>query len=219
MARDWSQRKRRDPYWRAAKGEGFRSRSAYKLLQLNDRFRFIGRGNVVVDLGAAPGGWSQVARMKVGPQGRVIAVDIAPMPAIPGVEIIRGDITSEETVAILNEKLPDGADLLISDMAPNISGNYSYDHARSAHLVEAAARVSALVLKPNGRLVAKLFSGDLMDELRVKLQRDFEHLKVTKPPASRAQSAEVYLLAAGFRGRKESPPAPAAAEGADGAGG
>ena len=220
MARDWSQRKRRDPYWRAAKSDGFRSRAAYKLLQLNDKFKVIRRGATVIDLGASPGGWSQVARQLVGREGRVVALDVAMMPPIPGVEFLRADVTTEDTFERLTTLLPTGVDVVISDMAPNISGNYSYDHARSAHLVGISARLAARLLKPGGCLLAKLFSGDLMDELRHKLAPQYERVKVTKPAASRSQSAEVYLLASGFRGVHDRPaesPAPVAPAG--GAGG
>lgn len=200
MGRRWIRDRERDPYYRRAKREGYVSRAAYKLQQIHRRFRLLRRGDVVVDLGAAPGGWSQLARDLVGPGGRVVAVDTAPMESLEGVETVRGDVREEGTLEALSRALPQGADCVLSDMAPNLSGTRSLDHARSVELAEAALAVAERVLRPGGRLVAKAFQGDLLDDLRHRMGEAFASCRATTPDASPAGSAEVYLVAKGYRG-------------------
>jgi len=198
--------RKRDGYSAKAKREGYRSRAAYKLLQINSRFYLIRGGYAVVDLGAAPGGWSQVAASLVGEDGVVIAVDVLHMRPLPGVRFIRGDVRDEKTllavVEALGEEGREYADVVISDMAPNTSGVYSLDHARSIDLAEAALRFASEILRPGGNFVCKVFQGDMMPHLLRRVRRSFRMVKVHVPPATRKGSAEQYVVAKGFRGRQ-----------------
>ncbi len=197
MPRRWVSDRRRDPYYRAAQRDGLRSRAAFKLGQLQDRFHLIPRGARVLDLGASPGGWSLVARSLVGPQGTVTSVDMRAFEPIEGVQFVRGRVGDDALLARLG---PEPFDVVLSDMSPSISGNYSTDHARSVDLVRSAFGLSRQVLAPGGTFVAKLFDGDMTVELRGELGPHFERFLVTKPQASRSQSSEIYLMGKGYRG-------------------
>jgi 23S rRNA (uridine2552-2'-O)-methyltransferase len=204
----WRRRQESDPYVKRAKSEGYRSRAAFKLIEVDERDRLLKPGMTVVDLGAAPGGWSQVAAEKVGARGRVIAVDIAEIAPIRGVSCIRGDVAGERVVGDLRQALGDrpAADLVLSDMAPNITGIGVTDNARSVSLAEAALAVAAAVLKPKGALLLKVFEGADTAELKRKLNAYFSEVVTRKPKASRDRSREIYLLARGFEGAKMDSP-------------
>lgn len=189
-----------DPYVRQAKQDGYRSRAAYKLRELAQQDRLIQPGMVVVDLGAAPGGWSQIAAGLVGPKGRVLAVDILDMPAVAGVEFIQGDFREGQALQALEDKLAGGkVDLVLSDMSPNMSGIGMVDQARAAHLAELALEFALKWLKPGGNLLVKAFQGESYNALRQHMRRHFGQVLTRKPDASRSRSAEVYLLAKGLK--------------------
>jgi 23S rRNA (uridine2552-2'-O)-methyltransferase len=201
----WLERQLNDPYVAAAKREGYRSRAAYKLIEMDDKFRFLKAGHRVADLGAAPGGWSQVAADRVksaGGRGQVVAIDIEEMEALAGVEIIRLDFMDEQAPARLRAQLRDGgADVVLSDLAAPASGHARTDHLRIMALAEAAAEFACEVLALDGTFLAKVFQGGTERELLGRLKREFATVRHVKPPASRAESAELYVLAAGFRSR------------------
>jgi 23S rRNA (uridine2552-2'-O)-methyltransferase len=189
-----------DPYVKRAHEEGWRSRAAFKLEEIQRSDRLLRPGMTVVDLGAAPGGWSQFAARALGGKGRVIALDVLEMPAIPGVEFIQGDFTDEAVLARLQASLGgDKADLVMSDMAPNMMGIADVDHDRSMCLVELAVDFAVHALRPGGDLLMKVFQGRGFQPLVARLRRDFDTVKLRKPKASRARSAEVYVLARGYR--------------------
>ncbi len=196
MARRFVEERRRDPYYRAAQAEGLRSRAAFKLAYLADRFPLFRPGHRVLDLGAAPGGWAIVARDRVGPGGEVVAVDVRSIEAIPGVRTVRGRVGDPRLLARLG---PGPFDAVLSDLSPRISGAYATDHARSVALAEEASRVAEHVLAPGGSFLAKLFDGDLAGGLADRLGRSYATVRRTKPPASRSASSELYLVALGFR--------------------
>ena len=191
----WLRRHVTDAYVRRAKAEGYRSRAAYKLLEIDRKDRLLRPGMTVLDLGAAPGGWSQVAARGVGHGGKVIAVDLLDMASIPGVTFLKGDFRE----APLEAALGGMADIVLSDVMPNVSGVALVDQARAAELVLAAVDVCAKVLKPEGVFLAKIFQGGAFEETREALRRAFQTVAVRKPAASRSESRETYLLA---RGRK-----------------
>jgi 23S rRNA (uridine2552-2'-O)-methyltransferase len=189
-----------DPYVKRAHEEGWRSRAAFKLEEIQRTDRILRPGMTVVDLGAAPGGWSQFAARTLGGQGRVIALDVLAMPALPGVEFIEGDFTEESVLEQLNAALGgQKVDLVMSDMAPNMMGIADVDHDRSMALVDLAVDFAAHSLRPGGDLLMKVFQGREFQPLVARLRRDFESVKLRKPKASRARSAEVYVLARGYR--------------------
>ena len=191
----WMREHVTDLYVKRAQAEGYRSRAAYKLQQIAERDKLLGPGMTVVDLGAAPGGWTQVAAKAVGPAGRVIAVDILEMAQVPGVTLIRGDFQDEATLQAVERALEGRpVDLVISDMAPNLSGIASVDQARAAGLAELALEFALTHLKPQGNLLVKTFQGAGYDELVATLRRSFVQLLTRKPEASRSRSSEVYLL-------------------------
>ncbi len=200
-SRRWLKEHSSDPYVKLARQAGFRSRSAFKLLELNERDRILKPGRIVVDLGAAPGGWSQVAVVAVGPQGRVIAVDRLPVEPLEHVTFIRGDVREDAVVQSLLDVL-DGkkADLVLSDMAPNISGMKAVDQARMIHLGERVMACAIRVLRPGGDLLVKAFQGEGFDAYVRQLRQFFEKVYTRKPHASRGRSAEVYITARGFYG-------------------
>ncbi|MFB6119331.1 SAM-dependent methyltransferase [Halosegnis sp.] len=186
----------RDEYYNRAKQEGYRSRSAYKLRQLDETAGLFGPGNVVVDLGAAPGGWLQVARELTGDDGRVLGVDRQRIEPIDGVETLRGDVTEESTRTAIRERVGE-ADVVVSDMAPNMTGEYNLDHARSVHLARTAFETALELLAPGGDLVVKVFEGPDVDDLRADIDAEFEYVRSVHPDASRDSSSELYLVAKG----------------------
>lgn len=189
-----------DIYVQKAQADGMRSRAAYKLLELDQRTGVFKRGMVVIDLGAAPGGWSQVARERVGSGGRVIATDILAMDQLAGVEFVQGDFRDETVLQILLERLGGRvADLVISDMAPNISGVDAVDQPRAIVLAELALDLAVQVLKPGGTFVLKLFQGEGADAFLMEMRCRFNKVSVRKPKASRPRSREVYIVAAGHK--------------------
>ncbi|MFY9717198.1 MAG: RlmE family RNA methyltransferase [Thermoplasmata archaeon] len=196
MSRRFLDDRRRDPFYRAAQSEGLRSRSAFKLDYLDRRFRLLPKGGRVLDLGAAPGGWSVVAAQRVGPRGHVIAVDPRPIEPIDGVRVVRGRVGDPDLLGRLGSE---PFDLVLSDMSPRISGAYGTDHARSADLVRQALAVAVEVLGRGGAFAAKVFDGDLVAMLEAEIGRSFVRVHRTKPPASRGASSELYLVAVGFR--------------------
>ena len=196
MPRRFVEERRRDPYYRAAQREGLRSRAAFKLAYLDDRFHLFHRDARVLDLGAAPGGWSTVARARLGGRGEVVAVDPRPIEPIEGVRVVRGRVGDPDLTARLG---PHSFDVVLSDMSPRISGAYATDHARSVALVRDAFALARGLLVPGGTFVAKVFDGDLLDDLESELARSFARARRTKPPASREPSSELYLLGFGYR--------------------
>jgi 23S rRNA (uridine2552-2'-O)-methyltransferase len=196
MGRRFMSVRRRDPYYRAAQSEGLRSRAAFKLQHLATQFRLFKIGDRVLDLGAAPGGWSLVAQAWVGPRGHVTAVDPREIEPIDGIEILRRRVGDPKLDALLAERR---FDVVLSDMSPRISGAYATDHARSVDLVRLAFGLAERVLEPGGRFVAKVFEGDLLPELEQELRPLFVTLRRTKPPASREPSSELYVVGLGFQ--------------------
>ena len=189
-----------DHFVQQAKRDGLRSRAAYKLGELCDRDKLIAPGMTVVDLGSAPGGWSQIAVQRVGAKGRVIAVDVLEMTPLPGVTFIRGDFREPETLAALERELGGSpVDLVVSDMSPNITGIGVSDQARAAHLAELALEFAVQWLKPGGNLLVKAFQGSGYGELRTALKGHFRELLTRKPEASRGRSSEIFLLGKGLR--------------------
>ncbi len=190
-----------DPFVKQAQKDGFRSRSAYKLIELNEKDRLIRPGMRILDLGSAPGGWSQVASRIVGAKGRVLATDILPMDALPNVDFIRGDFTEDATVEQLLDWLGGGRfDLIVSDIAPNITGISSADQASSIYFLELALDTVRKNLEPGATFVAKMFQGSGSDEYLKELRAHFDKVSIRKPAASRKESREVYLVAKGFKG-------------------
>jgi 23S rRNA (uridine2552-2'-O)-methyltransferase len=198
MSKNWMQERRRDYYYRKAKQLDYRSRASFKLIQLNDRFNLFKPGMTVVDLGAAPGGWLQVVAERVGPKGKVIGVDLQPIEPIEGVQTIKGDIRKQEVLGELLVLTGGKVDVVLSDMSPNITGSYSMDHARSIELCEMALSFSIATLSRNGKLVFKMFEGDLSRDLLAEVQKHFETVKRYSPEASRSSSSEIYVVAKGF---------------------
>jgi 23S rRNA (uridine2552-2'-O)-methyltransferase len=198
----WLERQLNDPYVAEAQKRGLRSRAAFKLIELDDKYRLLRKGARVLDLGAAPGGWSQVAAERVGPQGRVLAVDILEMDPLPGVQVMRQDFMAEDAPEKIRAALNGPADLVLSDMAAPTIGHSRTDHLRIMALAEAAYEFASEVLAPGGAFLCKLFQGGATKDLLDLLKRDFEQVRHVKPPASRADSAEIYVVATGFRGGK-----------------
>lgn len=202
-SRQWLTRQLNDPYVRRAKDEGYRSRAAYKLAEIDDKAKFLKRGARVVDLGAAPGGWSQVAAERVGAKegkGKVVAIDLLDIESIPGVTFMQLDFLDQEAPAKLKEMLGGPADIVLSDMAGNTTGHRQTDHLKIVALVETAAEFAREVLSPGGTFLAKVIQGGTEHRLLAELKKNFASVKHVKPPASRSDSAELYVLAQGFRG-------------------
>ena len=200
----WLERQLNDPYVAQAKREGLRSRAAFKLIEIDDKYHFLKSGITVVDLGAAPGGWSQVAAKRVGAangKGKVVAIDLLEMPEIPGVSFAQLDFLSDDAPARLLAMMGGRADVVLSDMAPNTTGHRKTDQLRIVGLVEAAAAFAAEVLNPGGTFVAKVFQSGADATLMTELKRDFATVKHVKPASSRKDSSERYVLAMGFRGQ------------------
>ncbi|MFL0801399.1 MAG: 23S rRNA (uridine(2552)-2'-O)-methyltransferase RlmE [Agarilytica sp.] len=195
----WLQEHFNDNYVKSSQGDGYRSRASYKLIELDKKDQLFKRGMAVVDLGAAPGGWSQVAIEKVGDNGSVLASDILTMDPIAGVTFVEGDFTEESVLNTLLAVLGDAkADLVISDMAPNMSGIAEIDQPQSMYLVELALDMARQVLKPGGTMVAKVFQGEGFDEYMKDCRQSFKKVVIRKPDASRARSREVYIVAKQF---------------------
>jgi 23S rRNA (uridine2552-2'-O)-methyltransferase len=200
----WLERQLNDPYVAKAKAQGFRSRAAFKLLEIDDKYRLLKPGMTVVDLGAAPGGWSQIAAKRVGSadgKGKVVAIDLLEMPEIPGVSFAQLDFLADDAPARLIEMMGGRADIVMSDMAANTTGHRKTDQLRLVGLVETAAAFAADVLKPGGAFIAKVFQSGADAELVAQLKRDFSGVKHVKPASSRQDSSERYVLATGFRGQ------------------
>lgn len=200
MSKRWLNERRNDFYYRKAKQLNYRSRASFKLHQINEKFGIFKPGMSVVDLGAAPGGWLQIAKERVGPEGKVVGVDLQHIAPLEGVETIRGDMTKPETVEELMRLLDGKADVVISDMSPNISGQYSIDHARSVDLCTHALNFARQTLRPGGSLVMKIFEGDMINQFLAEVRRDFSAVRLHAPKASRSQSSEIYVVAKGFKG-------------------
>ena len=200
MSKQWQKMRKHDTYYKQAKAHGYRSRAAYKLKQINNKFNVIRRGDTVLDLGAAPGGWSQVAVELTGDEGDVIGIDIEPIKNITNAIFLIGDITNDQIVNILQEQLKDNEiDVVLWDAAPNISGNYSLDQARSVHLAENAMNISKQLLKTNGNFVVKVFEGEDFQRFLAQVKTGFRTCRIYSPNASRSRSSEVYAICKGFR--------------------
>jgi 23S rRNA (uridine2552-2'-O)-methyltransferase len=194
----WLERQLNDPYVAAARHVGYRSRSAFKLVELDRRFHLLRRGQRVVDLGCAPGGWSQVAVERVGRRGTVVGVDIAETAPLPGARLLRADIRETGAAAAIKAVLGGAADVVLSDMAPPATGHAATDHLRILALAEDAFAVAAALLGPGGSFIAKVLQGGAEGELLAALKQSFAELRHAKPPASRRESAETYIVARGF---------------------
>jgi 23S rRNA (uridine2552-2'-O)-methyltransferase len=195
----WRQSQREDLYFQRAKQEGYRARSAYKLQQIQERFGILRRGQAVLDLGAAPGSWSQVAIQIVGSAGKVIAVDLQAIEPIPGVVTLQGDLTAPEVQAQIVAAAGGPLDVVLSDAAPNVSGIHLRDHVLSVELVRAALALARQVLKPGGHLVAKVFEGEDLPQLIADLRLDFDRVKPNYPAATRREGREVFLVCTGLK--------------------
>ena len=198
----WLERQLNDPYVKRAKAENYRSRAAYKLLELDERFGLLKGAKAVVDLGIAPGGWSQVVRRRL-PDGKVVGIDLLPTDPIDGVTILQMDFMDDAAPDQLREALGSEADLVLSDMAANTVGHQQTDHLRTMALVEAGLQFATEVLKPGGAYVAKVLAGGADNQLVAEMKRHFTTVKHAKPPASRKDSSEWYVIAQGFKSAKE----------------
>jgi 23S rRNA (uridine2552-2'-O)-methyltransferase len=196
----WLERQLNDPYVRAAKQKGYRSRAAFKLLEIDGKYRILKRGARVLDLGAAPGGWSQIAAESVGEGGKIVAADVLEIEPITGVEFHRCDLLDADAPGALIAALGEKADVVLSDMAAPTTGHRATDHIRTVALFEAALDLAEAVLKPGGTFVGKVFQGGTANDLLARVKKRFASVKHVKPPASRADSVELYLVATGFKG-------------------
>jgi len=201
LPKSWIKQRKKDYYYRKAKEEKFRSRAAYKLLQTVQKYKFMKRGNVVVDLGAAPGGWIQAARKIVDEEGFILGVDIKPIEPFEEENIITivADITNPKTIETIRNLLSRPADVVISDVSPKISGIWEVDHARQIDLALSSMKIACRVLKPRGNFFVKVFEGDMLKDFLDKLKERFSVVKLVKPKASRAKSSELYILALGLK--------------------
>jgi len=200
----WLERQLNDPYVARAKREGYRSRAAFKLIEIDERFKILKPGQRIVDLGAAPGGWSQVAAKIVGPEGRIVGIDLLEIEPMAGVEFIALDFLDPTAPEVLTGLLGGKADLVLSDMAANTTGHKQTDHLRIIGLAETAAEFAREILAPGGTYLAKVFQGGTEGTLLAELKRDFSTVRHVKPNASRADSSELYVLATGYRGMASS---------------
>ncbi len=197
----WLQRQLNDPYVAAAKREGFRSRAAYKLIEIDERYKLLQPGAVVVDLGAAPGGWTQVAVQRVGDGGLVMAIDLLAMDALAGATVLQGDFLEDTGLSAVTDALAGRkASVVLSDMAPSTTGHRKTDHLRTVALAEAALDFACGVLAPGGSFLAKVFQGGAEGEMLARMKRAFASVRHVKPAASRPESPETYVLATGYRG-------------------
>jgi len=197
---EWLNRQLNDPFVAEAQRLGYRSRAAFKLMQLDERLRLLAPGRRVVDLGCAPGGWTQVATQRVGPKGKVVGIDLKPTDPVPGATILQGDFRDPGAADRIREALGGPADLVLSDMAAPATGHAATDHLRIVALAEDAFGFAETILNPGGAFVAKVFQGGTESELLAALKRAFAEVRHAKPAASRAESAETYVVAKGFRG-------------------
>lgn len=196
----WYQEKKREHFYKQAKKDGYRARSAYKLLQIHRKFHLIKSGDVVVDLGAAPGGWSQIAHKLVQPNGKVVGIDLSPIKPFEDVIFLKGDMNKDEMIQRIFESVDfEPVDVVLSDMSPNISGNYSMDHARSIHLASQGLKAAKELLSDGGSFVCKVFMGELIDDLVSEIRGSFGMVKQYSPKASRKSSSEQYIIAKSFR--------------------
>lgn len=200
MGKRWQKKRKKEHFYKKAKKEGYRSRAAYKLKQLDDKFEILEPGEVVVDLGAAPGGWMQAAREKVGDEGYVIGVDLEPIEELgyENVKTLQADITDPNIGKTILKDLPRPADVIISDASPDISGIWDVDHARSIGLARAALNLSGDVLVPGGNLLIKVFQGEMFNEFVKEVKNSFKFHKASKPDASRKESSEIYVIGKSF---------------------
>ena len=196
MPKAWIRERKRDYYYRLAKEERYRSRAAYKLLEAVEKYGFIKSGDVVVDLGAAPGGWMQASRKIVGEAGFVLGVDVKSIEPIDDANVrsVVGDITELETVETVGELLPRSADVVLSDVSPNVSGIWELDHARQIDLARKSLQLTVSVLKPRGNFFVKVFQGDMLNDFIFEMKQSFASVRLVKPKASRRKSAEIYVL-------------------------
>ena len=202
MTKEWIRQRKRDPYYRKAKSEGYRSRAAYKIKQMDSRLNLIRKGYRILDLGASPGGWSQYAVQRVGVGGKVVAVDVVPMDSIKGVEFIKGDISDPEVLSRVKEISPE-FELVMSDISPSLSGNRTLDRGRSLALAWEVMKFSLEVLRIKGNVVVKMFQGDEVDELKEGFGDYFWKIENHKPKSSLKKSIEIYIVFRGFEGRRE----------------
>lgn len=200
MGKDWTRKRKKDFYYRKAKIESLRSRAAYKLDQLDRKFKIFKGVKKVLDLCCAPGGWLQYSLSRVGNNGLVIGVDLSEISPLPNVYFIRGDITREETLEKIVKTAGGKIDLVLGDCSPNVSGIWELDHARQIFLAERALKIAEKILKRGGKFIVKVFQGDLFNEYLDKVKRVFRNVRVTKPEASRKESAEMYIVAFDFIG-------------------
>ncbi len=200
MGKDWLKKRRRDFYYRKARLEGLRSRAVYKLEQLDKKFKIFKGVKKILDLCCAPGGWLQYSLSRIGDDGLIIGVDLVEIAPLPNVYFIRGDITREETLEKIVKVANGKIDLVLSDCSPNVSGIWELDHARQIYLAETSLKIARKVLRKGGKFVVKVFQGDLFNDYLDKVREFFKIVKVTKPEASRKESAEMYIIAFNFSG-------------------
>jgi len=211
MSRRWLSERRREPYHRMAKEQGYRSRAAFKLKELNDRFGFLEAARHVLDLGAAPGGWLQAASEEMGGDGLVVGVDLSRIRplGLRNVRTMVGDVTDEDTLKRIRDAFPGPVDVVLSDMAPNVSGVWEVDHLRQIHLARRALRIAESVLKPDGWAVLKAFQGSEYGAFLRDVRAAFEQVRAVKPRSSRKESAEIYVVAHGLKADRRIPGGPA----------
>jgi len=199
----WLRQRKRDQFHRLAKQKGYRSRASFKLFQVTKRYRFIKRGDRVLDLGAAPGGWLQAARKVVGAEGYVLGVDKDPIEDLPyqNVTAFVTDVTQSDVIERIQSVSGLAFDVVVSDLSPNISGVWEVDHARQMELARTALRIARVILKPAGNMLVKIFQGSELKEFQLEMKSSFSTLRIVKPPASRPESAELYFLGLGFLGQ------------------
>ena len=204
MTKSYLRERKRDYYYRKAKQEDYRSRAVYKLLEAIKKYRFIKKGDIVVDLGAAPGGWVQGCLKTVGKEGFVLAVDVRSIKPFkePNVIFIRGDVSEKETLNAIMDRLPSVADVVISDLSPNLSGVWEVDHARQIKLAYDALEIAKNTLKRGGNFFVKIFEGDLSNDFIREVKKRFQAIRIFRPKASRKRSSEVYILGLGFKGER-----------------
>lgn len=195
----WYQEKKKEYFYNEAKRKGYRSRSAFKLKQIQNKFKIIRKTDFVLDLGAAPGGWSQVSNEIIGKNGKIIGIDLLNIKPIDGIQFLQEDITEKSTILkIIKIVGENGVDVLLSDMSPNISGNYSIDHANSIHLCKQSLNLVDKILKDNGNFLCKLFMGEEFDDFIKIFKNKFKNVKLYSPPASRKSSSEIYIIGRNF---------------------